>query len=99
LVVNELVMNALKHAQPANGPAVINVRLVRHGAGHVRLSVADNGNAPEQSSNEVAGLGTQLIRMLARQLNGTVSIERAAGTYAVHVTFPLQSAVSWRPPY
>jgi hypothetical protein len=37
--------------------------------------------------------------MLARQLNGTVSIERADGTYAVHVTFPLQSAVSWRQPY
>jgi two-component sensor histidine kinase len=99
LVVNELVMNALKHAQPASGPAQIDVRLVRHGAGQVRLTVADNGNAPDQSSSEVAGLGTQLIRMLARQLNGTVGIERAAGMYAVHVTFPLQSAVSWRPTY
>jgi two-component sensor histidine kinase len=99
LIVNELVMNALKHAQPASGPAVINVRLVRHGAGQVRLSVADNGAAPEQSPSEVAGLGTQLIRMLARQLNGTVGLEREDGTYAVHVTFPLQSPVSWRPPY
>ena len=85
----------LKSAQSA----AINVRLIRHGAGQVRLTVADNGAAPEQSANEVAGLGTQLIRMLARQLNGTVSIERADGTYAVHVTFPLQSAVSWRPAY
>jgi two-component sensor histidine kinase len=99
LVVNELVMNALKHAQPTRGPAVIEVRLVRHGSGQVRLTVSDNGDTPEQSSNEVAGLGTQLIRMLARQLNGTVSMARAAGTYAVHVTFPFQSAVSWRPPY
>ena len=99
LVVNELVMNALKHAQPASGTAQIEVRLLRHGTGQVRLTVADNGNSPEQSSSEVAGLGTQLIRMLARQLNGTVSIERAAGTYAVHVIFPLQSAVSWRPTY
>ena len=99
LVVNELVMNALKHAQPTSGPAVITVRLVRHDAGQVRLTVSDNGSTSEQSAGEVAGLGTQLVRMLARQLNGTVSIERAAGTYAVHVTFPLQSAVSWRPPY
>jgi two-component sensor histidine kinase len=98
LVVNELVMNALKHAQPTSGPAVIEVRLVRHGGGQVRLTVSDNGKTSEQASNEVAGLGTQLIRMLARQLNGTVGIERAAGAYAVHVTFPLQSAVSWRPP-
>ena len=74
-------------------------RHLRHGADQVRLTVADNGAAPEQSANEVAGLGTQLIRMLARQLNGSVSIERADGTYAVHVTFPLQSAVSWRQPY
>src|SRR5262245_24652852 len=88
LVVNELVMNALKHAQPASGPAVITVQLTRYGVGQARLTVADNGAAPEQSSGEVAGLGTQLIRMLARQLNGTVTLERAAGTYAVHVTFP-----------
>jgi two-component sensor histidine kinase len=99
LVVNELVMNALKHAQPVSGPAIINVRLVRHGSGQVRLTVADNGATAEQSPSEVAGLGTQLIRMLARQLNGTVSLERADGTYAVHVTFPLQSAPSWRQPY
>ena len=98
LVVNELVMNALKHSQPTSGSAVINVVLMRFGTGQVRLSVADNGSTPEQASSEVTGLGTQLIRMLARQLNGTVSIERAAGTYAVHVTFPLQSPVSWRPP-
>jgi two-component sensor histidine kinase len=99
LVVNELVMNALKHAQPASGPAVINVRLARHDVGQVRLTVSDNGETSEQSAGEASGLGTQLIRMLARQLNGTVSIERAAGTYGVHVTFPLQSAVSWRPLY
>lgn len=99
LVVNELVMNALKHAQPASGPAVISVRLVRYNVGQVRLTVTDNGGSPEQSSSEVAGLGTQLIRMLARQLNGTVSVERAASNYSVHVAFPLQTAVSWRPSY
>ena len=33
LVVNELVMNALKHARPSSGPAIISVRLVRHGPG------------------------------------------------------------------
>jgi two-component sensor histidine kinase len=98
LIVNELVMNALKYAQPTSGTAVINVVLMRYGTGQIRLSVADNGANSGQTSAEVAGLGTQLIRMLARQLNGTVSVERAAGQYAVHVTFPLQSAVSWRPP-
>ncbi len=99
LVVNELVMNALKHAHPVSGPAIISVGLVRYGSGQVRLTVSDNGATSAQSPSEVAGLGTQLIRMLARQLNGTVGIERADGTYAVHVTFPLQSAVSWRQPY
>jgi len=92
LVVNELVMNALKHSQPARGAAVINVLLLRFDAGQVRLSVADNGAAAEHPAAEASGLGTQLIRMLARQLNGTVSVERADGKYAVHVTFPLQSA-------
>lgn len=96
LVVNELVMNALKHARPSNGPVIVNVRLARHGAGQVRLTVADNGETPEQPPVKIAGLGTQLIRMLARQLNGDMSVERGAGNYAVHVAFPLQSAASWR---
>jgi two-component sensor histidine kinase len=97
LVVNELVMNALKHAQPASGRTFISVQLARHDAAQVRLTVSDNGENSGQSDDS-AGLGTQLIRMLARQLNGTVGIERSAGNYAVQVTFPAQAAASWRPP-
>lgn len=100
LIVNELVMNALKHARPANGPAAIGVRLARHGPGRARLTVSDNGEAHESSSSQLAaGLGTQLIRMLSRQLSGELNIERARGSHAVHITFPLQAPVPWRPPF
>jgi two-component sensor histidine kinase len=97
LIVNELVMNALKHAQPASGPAIITVRLARHGPDHARLTVADNGSEPD-SPELAAGLGTHLIRMLSKQLNGDLNIDRAGDAYAVHITFPLQTPVSWRPP-
>jgi two-component sensor histidine kinase len=98
LIVNELVMNALKHAQPSSGSAVIVVRLARHGPDQVRLSVTDNGKEADGAGAEAAGLGTHLIRMLARQLSGDLNIERTDGTYAVHITFPQQTPVSWRPP-
>lgn len=96
LVVNELVMNALKHARPAQGPAVILVRLARVGQNELKLTVADNGAGTP--TEKQTGLGSRLIGMLARQLNGQLQIEDSAHGYAAHVTFPLQAALGWRPP-
>jgi two-component sensor histidine kinase len=50
--------------------------------GHVQLAVADNGvGLPESLDLETsARLGLRLIRMLARQIDGELSIEQNEGT-------------------
>ena len=104
LLVNELVMNALKHGRPVDRPPVINVSLRRLDERRAQLTVADNGpglvNASQTdgssggSAAQPSGLGTRLISMLVRQLNGQLRIEDADG-YAAHITFALPAALTW----
>lgn len=99
LIVNELVMNALKHGRPSDRPALVDVSLRRLDAGQARLTIADNGpgiaaDRAGGTTKPAGGLGSRLINMLVRQLNGELHIEHADG-YAAHVTFPLQAAVTW----
>lgn len=99
LIVNELVMNALKHGRPPDRPAIVHVNLHRLDSGQAQLTIADNGpgltnSAPRASATSSSGLGTRLISMLVRQLNGQLRIEDADG-YAAHITFPLQPPPSW----
>lgn len=99
LLVNELVMNALKHGRPAQRPPIINVGLHRIDAVQARLTVADNGPGigagdSDASGKPPSGLGTRLISMLVRQLNGQLRIEDDDG-YAAHITFPLQTPLTW----
>lgn len=101
LIVNELVMNSLKHGRPADArPAIVNISLRRLDSGQARLTVADNGtgtrpNVTTDPSKPPNGLGTRLIAMLIRQLHGELSIEDSPDGYATHVTFPLQTAPTW----
>ncbi|MFC4311178.1 histidine kinase dimerization/phosphoacceptor domain -containing protein [Steroidobacter flavus] len=99
LIVNELVMNALKHGRPDERPAIIKVSLRRVEPGQARLTIADNGpglsaSDPAGAAKPSGGLGTRLISMLVRQLNGQLRVEHADG-YAAHITFPLQPATTW----
>jgi two-component sensor histidine kinase len=99
LLVNELVMNSLKHGRPTDRQSIISVSLHRSEDGQARLTVADNG--PGIGAADVgslgklpAGLGTRLISMLVRQLNGQLRIEDADG-YAAHIIFPLVTPQAW----
>lgn len=106
LLVNELVMNALKHGRPVDRAPVINVSLRRLDEQRAQLTVADNGpglvNAQASqidgssggSATKPSGLGTRLISMLVRQLNGQLRIEDADG-YAAHISFALPASLTW----
>ena len=95
LIVNELVMNSLKHGRPTDRSAVINVRLRRLDADNARLTVADNGPGMGSNGKPPTGLGTRLISMLVRQLNGHLNIEDSADGFATHISFPLRPLVTW----
>jgi two-component system, sensor histidine kinase PdtaS len=83
LIVNELVTNAYKHAF-AGGQGEVKVSLRR--LEKLTLIVQDNGNGcPEGAAS---GVGSQLVEVLVRQLNGSLQRTRAAPGCRVSVSFP-----------
>ena len=92
LIATELVMNAIKHAFPAeqnNGRIVIAYDV--HGT-NWKLSVADNGvGRPDGTfAQSRTGLGTGIVKALAQQLGAKVeTLANSAGTIVsiTHATF------------
>lgn len=90
LILNELVTNALKHAFPKRGMESIESRhanelvieLFLEERGQVVLSVKDNGTGfpVDLDFRTTTTLGMRLVCTLAKQLRGTINLERANGT-------------------
>jgi PAS domain S-box-containing protein len=90
LLINELVVNALKHAFPGDRPGTIEVAMRRLGDGRVSLTVSDDGTGTAADGIEEGGrktIGLSLVRSLASQLGGVYDSESAAGT-RVSIAFP-----------
>ncbi|GAA0877457.1 hypothetical protein GCM10009119_04250 [Algoriphagus jejuensis] len=80
LIVNELISNSLKYAFPKKGAGQITVSLYEK-SGNLFLEVADNGiGIPENSSSQGTGFGSELIKLLTRQLDGKMTLVTASGT-------------------
>jgi PAS domain S-box-containing protein len=81
MIVHELVVNAFKHAFPAGGQGTVRVACHAELGGRVAVSVADDGiGMPECGRREGTGLGWTLVDAFARQLGGTLTLERGRGT-------------------
>jgi len=82
LIINELVSNALKHgfAQGRNGQIEVSIQQLAER--RVELSVRNDGEPIPDDLNleQTPSLGLQLVQLLARQLNGTVQVQRAGPT-------------------
>ncbi len=82
LIANELLMNAVKHAYPGDGPKPIAVELT-HVDHSVRLTVEDQGvGLPEGFDwRRSRSLGMRLVHALSSQLGATLAVEpRKPGT-------------------
>jgi PAS domain S-box-containing protein len=87
LVLNELVTNALQHAFLPGQGGSLEIDLEGLPEGQALLRVADSGGGlPEGTDLEHGGLGFQLVRALADQLDGTLELERRRGA-AIRLTF------------
>lgn len=87
LIVTELVINALKHAfvdSKSAGQIIVLHEVVEK---NWRLVVSDDGvgKLNDQSSKKAAGLGTNIVAALAKQLNAHVETSGAAGGTAVSI--------------
>ncbi|MFN0023726.1 MAG: sensor histidine kinase [Parvularculaceae bacterium] len=89
LAVNELVINALRHAFPDNRPGSVHVTLYRDGD-DLRLVVADDGKGLPDDLDENRGYGMKLVRMVAVQIGGVLSFDTSAGT-RVELRAPLSA--------
>ena len=96
LIVTELVSNAYKHAFPDKRAGQIRVELRPLAAepATFELLVADDGvgdtRPPPRSTPVPPGVGRDLVRGLARQLQGAVTIAHDGGT-KVRVTMKLEA--------
>jgi two-component sensor histidine kinase len=86
LIVNELLTNALKYAFPKDTKGQIKISLKKENDS-LSLSVSDNGvGKTKDAKPKGTGFGTQLIKLLTQQLNGTISENHNKGT-SVFFTF------------
>jgi two-component sensor histidine kinase len=79
LAVNELVVNALRHAFPDGRAGIIHVRFASTG-GQLRIVVADDGVGLPAGHAEGKGYGMKLVRMSASQIGGALYVDSGAGT-------------------
>lgn len=78
LIVNELLTNTLKYAFPEGMDGKVRIKLEKK-KDSLYLEVADNGIGKVQTLGGT-GFGTQLIRLLTRQLSGEMYEEIKNGT-------------------
>jgi two-component sensor histidine kinase len=82
LILNELMSNACRHAFCDGRSGRIRVELAKADDQLLRLTVRDNGlGFPDGFEVSRDGsLGLQLVRMLVRQIDGTLTLEAGSGT-------------------
>lgn len=81
IILNELIMNAQKHAFPQNENGKISIGLKEKPDHMIELYVHDNGKAlpQEYSTSEADTLGLTLIRILSKQIDGEFTIDTTHG--------------------
>lgn len=85
LLINELVVNAFKHAFDNGEKGMLEVKLKRERS-EIELSVADNGKGLPENFEEKknASLGMMLINTFTSQLEATMEVDNGNGA---HFTF------------
>ena len=80
LIVNELLTNSMKYAFPNGEKGQVQIKFWEKN-NHIFLEVSDNGiGKPLGETNEGTGFGTQLIRLLTKQLEGKMLLTVKDGT-------------------
>jgi two-component sensor histidine kinase len=74
LLINEIMINALKHAHPTGLPVQLEIRCERCANGRVTIAIADDGVGLSEEEN-ASGVGFRLIRALAKSLDAELRIE------------------------
>jgi two-component sensor histidine kinase len=88
LIINELLMNAVKYGGNQHGQVTVTVGLSRR-PGLYELCVQDEGLGFDLEDPKSRSSGLGLVRALAQRLDGSFSVERTPGARCT-VLFPDQ---------
>ncbi len=78
LALNELVVNALRHAFPGERSGTISVSL-EHADGKLRAVVVDDGVGLPAGHARSSGFGMKLVQMMVAKVGGEIRIESTNG--------------------
>ena len=89
-ILHELLSNCLKYAFPENGSGKIEIFLNTEGNEKAQLIVKDNGAGlpADMDLDNLNTLGLRLVRLLTKQLDATLEVERDKGT-KFSLVFPI----------
>jgi len=90
LIVNEILINAFKHAFPDQKNCRINIELRKDNMGLVSIFIQDNGTGISdlKKSDGTQGMGSLLVEALTEQIGGDFKISKNNGT---HISLTFQS--------
>ena len=92
IIVNELVMNAVKYAYP-DGAGPIHVELLSDGD-HVKLSISDDGVGENAKSDpRSTGMGQRIVAAMAQKLDTQVERDPAHAGTRIVLRFPRATPV------
>jgi two-component sensor histidine kinase len=102
IAINELAMNAAKHAYPWGERGPLHIACRREG-GRLKVVVADEGRglprplaAATATGPAPGGLGMTIVQAIVRQLNGRLTAENDGGARFT-LTFPLAATAAPAP--
>jgi len=94
LIVNELVMNAIKHAFPEGRKGSIHVGFEVLKEEQLRLCVEDDGVGFTHRQQRNGGLGQDLVKGLSRELGGHLEVRTSEKGSSVHLRIPYPNSLN-----
>ena len=95
LIINELVLNAIKYAFPSGREGKISIQAYQDQGSECTLIIRDNGiGFPEDIDfHHPETLGLQLVHTMVQQLKGRIELDRSDGT-RIKMVFPASGQTS-----
>lgn len=89
LILNELLTNALKYAFPGEREGTIRILFARRGSDRLALTCEDDGiGIPYEIDWENSrSLGLRIVKILAKQIDGTLTLDRSGKGARFELTF------------
>lgn len=80
LIVNELMLNSIKHAFPESREGRVSIYVKQINEGNYQLFFEDDGVGIDSAKKSKNSLGLTLVGLLVKQIEGTISSKSVAGT-------------------